>query len=398
MNGELKIRRRLADLSTQLLQYEDPQLIQYARTVIPERLLNRTVDEKLVLDLVIWFKCELFTWVNKPKCVQCGKSGKEMVPQASCPPVSPLEKAGRASRVEVYRCSRPGCGATTRFPRYNDPKILLSPAGRRGRCGEYANAFTCVLRAVGFEARYVLDFTDHVWCEFFSEKESRWIHVDPCEAKVDSCGIYEKGWNKKLSYIFAASKDEICDVSGKYCRLLSTSEVKQRRSMCPELILDQIIWEEDRSHKLKTNPPSQRLVELQRRRDLETQFMSYCQGKDWGDVNNVGRQSGSHKHELEGGYRSYKNGSAGYPGGMFKTLKYAGELTAPFKEVVEELGIKDEFVKNWLDMLCFLLQGLPADGAMNAVIGYMLQDWYKPGVVLDFPVGGSGGIVDALVE
>ncbi|GMI49387.1 hypothetical protein ScalyP_jg257 [Parmales sp. scaly parma] len=27
---------------------------------------------------------------------------------------------------------------------------------------------------------------------------------------------------------------------------------------------------------------------------------------------------------------------------------------------------------------------------MNAVIGYMLQDWYREGVVLDFPRGGSG--------
>lgn len=87
-----------------------------------------------------------------------------------------------------------------------------------------------------------------------------------------------------------------------------------------------------------------------------------------------------------------------YPGGMIKTLKYANQLTAPFKDVMEELDIKDPFVKNWLDMLCFLLQGLPAEGAMNAVIGYMLQDWYKPGVTLDFPRGGSGGIVDALVR
>ena len=49
-------------------------------------------------------------------------------------------------------------------------------------------------------------------------------------------------------------------------------------------------------------------------------------------------------------------------------------------------------------MLCFLLQGLPADGTMNAVIAYMLADWYRPGVTLDFPKGGSGAIIDALVR
>ena len=44
---------------------------------------------------------------------------------------------------------------------------------------------------------------------------------------------------------------------------------------------------------------------------------------------------------------------------------------------------------------CFLLQGLPASGTMNAVMAYMLADWYRPGVVLDFPKGGSGSIVGA---
>jgi phytoene dehydrogenase-like protein len=44
------------------------------------------------------------------------------------------------------------------------------------------------------------------------------------------------------------------------------------------------------------------------------------------------------------------------------------------------------------------LQGLPASGTMNAVMAYMLADWYRPGVVLDFPKGGSGAIVDALVR
>lgn len=83
---------------------------------------------------------------------------------------------------------------------------------------------------------------------------------------------------------------------------------------------------------------------------------------------------------------------------VIKTIKQGAELNKPFSDVRDRLGIKNKFVLNWLDMLCFLLQGLPVDGTMNAVIAYMVADWYRPGVTLDFPKGGSGAIVDALVR
>jgi phytoene dehydrogenase-like protein len=87
-----------------------------------------------------------------------------------------------------------------------------------------------------------------------------------------------------------------------------------------------------------------------------------------------------------------------YPKELIQTLSQGGQLNYPFSEVMDEMKIKNPFVRNWLDMLCFLLQGLPAAGTMNAVMAYMLADWYRPGVTLDFPKGGSGAIVDALVR
>eukprot|EP00594_Rhizosolenia_setigera_P008482 CAMPEP_0178963260 /NCGR_PEP_ID=MMETSP0789-20121207/14911_1 /TAXON_ID=3005 /ORGANISM="Rhizosolenia setigera, Strain CCMP 1694" /LENGTH=598 /DNA_ID=CAMNT_0020647681 /DNA_START=40 /DNA_END=1836 /DNA_ORIENTATION=- len=87
-----------------------------------------------------------------------------------------------------------------------------------------------------------------------------------------------------------------------------------------------------------------------------------------------------------------------YPRELIDTLKQGQELNDPFENVMSEMQIKNKFVKNWLDMLCFLLQGLPSKGTMNAVMAYMLADWYRPGVVLDFPKGGSSAIVDALVR
>jgi phytoene dehydrogenase-like protein len=87
-----------------------------------------------------------------------------------------------------------------------------------------------------------------------------------------------------------------------------------------------------------------------------------------------------------------------YPKEILMTLSQGSQLTNPFANIMEELNIQDPFVKNWLDMLCFLLQGLPASGTLNTVMAYMLADWYRPGVTLDFPRGGSGAIVDALVR
>ena len=87
-----------------------------------------------------------------------------------------------------------------------------------------------------------------------------------------------------------------------------------------------------------------------------------------------------------------------YPREVVRTLSQGSQLTSPFIDILDEMQVKDSFVRNWLDMLSFLLQGLPASGTLNTVMAYMLADWYRPGVVLDYPRGGSGAIVDALVR
>jgi phytoene dehydrogenase-like protein len=73
------------------------------------------------------------------------------------------------------------------------------------------------------------------------------------------------------------------------------------------------------------------------------------------------------------------------------------KLTGSFSRIMDGV-IKDPFIRNWLNMLCFLLSGLPADGTSAAEVAFMFADWYRPGVVLDYPVGGSGALVDALVR
>ncbi|CEG02117.1 Rad4/PNGase transglutaminase-like fold [Ostreococcus tauri] len=173
-----------------------------------ERLSARDAE---LLALLRWFKEEFFSWVDKPPCEHCG--GSEMTSiGVEVNALTAEEREGEAGRVELYRCG--ACVKTTRFPRYNSAIKLLET--RRGRCGEWANAFTLCARAMGFRARWCLDWTDHVWTEVYSESQRRWLHCDPCENVCDKPLLYECGWGKKLSYVIAFSIEGVFDVTRRY--------------------------------------------------------------------------------------------------------------------------------------------------------------------------------------
>jgi phytoene dehydrogenase-like protein len=87
---------------------------------------------------------------------------------------------------------------------------------------------------------------------------------------------------------------------------------------------------------------------------------------------------------------------ARYPGAFFGVLQYASQITEPFD--LEKLGVRNEFLKNYLDLLAFLLQGLPADQTLTAVMAYMVEDFYREDAVMDFPKGGSGALIAALAR
>ncbi len=76
---------------------------------------------------------------------------------------------------------------------------------------------------------------------------------------------------------------------------------------------------------------------------------------------------------------------------------WAGKLSGSFGKVMDEV-VTDDFIRNWLNLLCFMLSGLPADGTSAAEMAFMFREWYRPEVVLDYPVGGSEAIVKALVR
>jgi phytoene dehydrogenase-like protein len=72
-------------------------------------------------------------------------------------------------------------------------------------------------------------------------------------------------------------------------------------------------------------------------------------------------------------------------------------LAGPFSRLMAGV-VTDPFLDHWLNLLCFLLSGLPASGTSAAAMAFMFADWYRPGVRLDYPVGGSGALVAALVR
>jgi phytoene dehydrogenase-like protein len=82
---------------------------------------------------------------------------------------------------------------------------------------------------------------------------------------------------------------------------------------------------------------------------------------------------------------------------VVRQLPQVLQLTGPFSRIVDQV-VSDPFLRNWLDLLSFLLSGLPARGTIAAEVAFMFADWYRPGSVLDYPVGGSAGLVNALVR
>ncbi|XP_061987983.1 prolycopene isomerase, chloroplastic isoform X2 [Rosa rugosa] len=76
----------------------------------------------------------------------------------------------------------------------------------------------------------------------------------------------------------------------------------------------------------------------------------------------------------------------------------ATKLLRPFSEIMDSLELKDPFIRNWVDLLAFLLAGVKSNGILSAEMVYMFAEWYKPGCCLEYPLHGSGAVVEALVR
>lgn len=94
----------------------------------------------------------------------------------------------------------------------------------------------------------------------------------------------------------------------------------------------------------------------------------------------------------------FLSGFVRYFGRIISSIWSFGMLTKPFSEVLNKANVTDPFVRNYMDLLCFLLSGMPADGTIAAEVVFMLKEWCDPDSKLEFPVGGSQAMADALAR
>ncbi|KAI8147306.1 hypothetical protein BJV82DRAFT_595041 [Fennellomyces sp. T-0311] len=290
---ERQFLNELRTYSERVLKYEDKELLDKALEHIPihdlyEQALENddpdaSLDDKVIIRLMHWFKHDFFTWVNNPPCDFCGSSDTDEA--GSALPTEEDKRYG-ARFVEIYRCKV--CDKITRFPRYNDPAKLLET--RRGRCGEWANCFTLCCRAVGADVRLVFDKTDHVWTECYSEVKERWVHCDSGEEAYDQPLLYSEGWGKKLNYCVSFSAEEAIDVTKRYTR--NWPEVLKRRTLVREDKLKKFL-NDLTAERQRSTPEDRKAILRERRKREEKELEDDSKRTNVKDGERVGRKTGS---------------------------------------------------------------------------------------------------------
>ncbi len=60
--------------------------------------------------------------------------------------------------------------------------------------------------------------------------------------------------------------------------------------------------------------------------------------------------------------------------------------------------LSDPFLLHWIDLLCFLISGLDMDRTNAAAMATLFGEWFRPDACLEYPLGGSAAVAEALVR
>ncbi|KAI7756432.1 hypothetical protein M8C21_008497 [Ambrosia artemisiifolia] len=116
----------------------------------------------------------------------------------------------------------------------------------------------------------------------------RWMHLDPCEGIYDTPLLYEKGWNKKLSYAIALAKDGVYDVTKRYTR--KWHEVLSRRTLTTESSAANVLANLTRELRRNLTSVISELEERDRNEAIELEKSQHSQEND--SLSLPGRLSG----------------------------------------------------------------------------------------------------------
>ncbi|MGF1494225.1 MAG: phytoene desaturase family protein [Microcoleaceae cyanobacterium] len=80
---------------------------------------------------------------------------------------------------------------------------------------------------------------------------------------------------------------------------------------------------------------------------------------------------------------------------LLKLLMQVGDISGSAGQILDQT-VRDPWVRRLINLECFLLSGLKAEGTVAPEMAFMFGE--RTNVAIEYPVGGSGAIVDALVR
>lgn len=187
-----------------------------------------SLRDTFLVELGHWFNTEFMEWF-KPKCPnpKCTKDDAKMEYTEMMDENEMVRVYGNdISRVHLYRCSN--CGETQHFLRfYQCDAFIRGTVARRGWCGDHCDVFAAIINALGFEWRFALDDTDHIWIEIYSQEREKWCCFEPSPETDTKRYDFNKFADRKSRYIHAIDgSNQFPDVTHRYH---SDAEIVQKR-------------------------------------------------------------------------------------------------------------------------------------------------------------------------